>query len=199
MRHRGLQGVAAYHEKAAHGVFEVHLQKQPGQLGRQVARLQPLRGPIAGAAAGHEAAADHQIQAVLAQGRQHVRQQGFVMLQVGVDHRDVGGGACQHAFQTGRGKTAPAHAFQDAHAAVGSGDPADHLGRAVGRLVVDDHDLPGDPGKGLAQPGDQARDIVRFVVRRDHDAQIERSFGGGGLDGLLQHGVVPESRAWLPT
>ena len=64
------------------------------------------------------------------------------MLQVGIHDRDVARLARQHAFETRAGKTAAADAANAAHPAVGFADGARGCSGAVGRIVVDEHDLP---------------------------------------------------------
>ena len=73
-------------------------------------------------AARHVAAADGKVRIAASQRRQHARQQGLVVLQVAVDHRDEGRGGGEHALDARGGQAAPADAADAAHARIAPGD-----------------------------------------------------------------------------
>ena len=73
-------------------------------------------------------AADHQINRIAFQDRQHLRQQLLVVLHVGIHDGDIGCGRCQGPFDAGRREAPPPNALQAAHSPVAPADLADPLG-----------------------------------------------------------------------
>ena len=78
---------------------------------------------------------------------EQVGEDRFVMLEVGVDHRDDRAGRGERAFDHRRRQAAAADAADEADAAVGLGEARDEFGGAVARSVVDEHRFPFDPGQ----------------------------------------------------
>ena len=97
-----VEDIAAEHEKTAHRIAQILFDDQPRQPCPQQADLNAALREVADAAAGDESAADHDLGLATAQTVQHAGQQPLVMLQVGVHHRDIRGGAGQRAFDAGR-------------------------------------------------------------------------------------------------
>ena len=102
----------------------------------------------------------------------HARQQGFIVLQVAVDDRDERRRGRQHAFDAGRAQPPSSDAPDAADARVALAERADVLGGAVGRIVIDKHDLPGDAAQGAVEAADQEIDIVAFVESGHDNAQF---------------------------
>ena len=101
------------------------------------------------------------------QQRQHLRQLRLVVLQIGVDHGGKGRAGGKDALDAGAGQAAAADAADAAHARILLREVAHHLPGAVGRVVVDEHDLPRRRAKGRRQPLVQRGDVVALVEGRD--------------------------------
>ncbi len=71
---------------------------RPRRVGEAAAQFPGARRQARRLAVADIAAGDHQIDVAATNGLEHARQQGLVMLQVGVDHGDVGRGAGQGAL-----------------------------------------------------------------------------------------------------
>ena len=97
------------------------------------------------------------------------------MLKVGVHHGDVACLARQHALDAGAREAAPANAAHAAHARIAFADLAGDRSGAVGRIVVDEHDLPIDTVKSVRKFLDQQRNVVVLLEGRDHDRQFGRA------------------------
>ncbi len=137
------------------------------------------------------AAADHEIGLACAQDRQHARQEVLVVLQVGVDHGQIGCGAGQHAFDAGRGQATAPEPAQAAHPPVLLRQLAHAGGGAVGRIVVDDDHFPGHAGETALQGPDQPGHIAAFVEGGDDYAEL----GNAELrDTVLGRPVAREDR-----
>jgi hypothetical protein len=167
---------AAGHEIAADGVGDGILEHQAAHPGRQAATL------LAGAAeAGRQAlrlqvaAGDHEVGAVLAQELQHGRQQGLIVLQVGVDDGDEGRGAGQGALQHRAGEASAADAAQALHPAVLPRQGLDLLRRAVRGVVIDEDHLPGDGLERRIELGHQGPDVGEFVEGWGDHGQFENT------------------------
>ena len=143
-----------------------------GEPGRQPAAEGALRRQPGGRAAVGIAGGDHQVGGVAAQHRQHGPQQPFVVLQIAVHDGDVFRLAGEDALQAGAGQAAPPDPAHAADAGIGRGDMLGHLGGAVGRIVVDDDELPVDAGKRGPQHVGQTRDVLPLVEGRNHDAEL---------------------------
>jgi hypothetical protein len=143
--HRVLEQLAPQHEEAAHRIGQFGAIDETAEPRRHAADLGAAGAQIAETTTGDIAAADHEIAIAAVQTFEHGREQGFVVLQVGVHHRDVGRRRRERALDAGAGKAAPADALQTAHAAVEFADRADMIGRAVLRIVIDEDHFPGDP------------------------------------------------------
>ena len=100
--HCAHESFAADDEIAAHGILEVGAAHHPAEPGRKPAHDGTAILPFADPAAVHIAAADHDIQIVALQPRQHRRQNGFVVLQVGVHDGKEWRRRGQHALDAGR-------------------------------------------------------------------------------------------------
>ncbi len=135
-------------------------------LGRERAGARALLVKTLGLVAFDIAAADHEIGLAAREQQQHLRQLRLVMLEVGVDHGGIGRARGEDALDAGAGQAAPSDAADTAHPAVLLRQLAHHVPGAVGRIVVDEHDLPGSrcPARRL-QPPVQHRDVVALVDR----------------------------------
>ncbi len=99
------------------------------------------------------------------------------MLQVRVHDGDDGRSAREHALDAGARKTSPAYAMHATNAAVRPAERPRCLRRQVRRIIVDQDHFPLDAGKGVMQPPHDFGDVVSLAIRRDHDDQLQRSFG----------------------
>ena len=136
---------AAQDKKTADRVGDIGLDQAPREAGAVNAEpLAPVgRQPFR--AAGFDiAAGDDDIGGIVLERIMHARQQGFIVLQVAVDDRDERRRGRQHAFDAGRAQPPSSDAPDAADARVALAERADVLGGAVGRIVIDKHDLPGD-------------------------------------------------------
>ena len=116
-----VEPVAAHHEKAGHGIGERRAHQPVGQPGRQPRNRAAAFGKAGGAAACDIAGARHQIGLAACEPGQHGGQHFFIMLQIGVDHRDIRRGGGQHAFDAGARQPAPPHPAEAAHPQVVGG------------------------------------------------------------------------------
>jgi len=88
-RRKLLEAVAAEHEEAAHRIGDLDMQQLPGDVGRKHAAAEARAAEAAGVATADIAAADHKLGLPCLQNLEHLRQTGFVMLKIGVHHRDI--------------------------------------------------------------------------------------------------------------
>ena len=153
-----------------------------------------------GAAAFDIAAADHEIGLAALQQRQHLRQLRLVMLQVGVDHRGAGRAGGQNALDAGAGQAAPPDPPDAADAGILPRQAAHHVPGAVGGIVVDEDDFPGDAGERRLQPPEQRGDVVALVEGGDDDRKLRRRSGlrrgfGARSDGFIHAASVYPQRS----
>ena len=158
------------------GSVSVTPSRRARERGRQLARLlaaarceRPAAEPPR-----HVAARDRKIDAA-AQLLQHRGEQRLVVLQVGVHHGDVcapGSPACPRC----RRPTSPRRPMRRTQRTRASrlADLARDRRGAVGRIVVDEHDLPVDAGERARELFHQQRNVVAFLEGRNHDAQFRR-------------------------
>ena len=88
-----------------------------------------------------------------------------------------------HAPLDGGAQTAILHALQASDVVALQAQPAHDIGRAVGRVIVDDDQLPGSAGKGLREAVMEHRYVSRLVVGRHDDR-----------DQAGRHGLATASR-----
>jgi hypothetical protein len=162
------------------------------RLTRVAKRLIDARvpSPVADAAARDVAAAHRDVDVAAPERGQHRRQDRFVVLQVGVHHRDVRRRAGERALDAGRRQAASPDALDDPHARVALADPTHGLGGPVGRVVVDVDHFPRDAREGDVEPAHELGDVVR-LVERGHD---DRQFGAGRIASLDGMGRVGRCR-----
>ena len=118
LRRQLLEAVAADHEEAAHGIGDLDLQHAPGNLGCQRACTGALLVEAVGAAALDIAAADHEFRLTALQQGDHLRQLRFVVLQIGVHDRRIGGARGKNALDAGARQAAPADPPDAAHSRI---------------------------------------------------------------------------------
>lgn len=167
-----LEPVAADHEEAAHRIGDLDPEHLLRHLGRQRTGAGTLLVEAFALVALDVAAADDEVGLIACEQQQHLRQLCLVVLEVGVDHggeRRAGG---QDALDARARQAAAADAADAAHAAVLLRQRPHHVGGAVGRIVVDEHDFPGNVDKRRLQPPVQHRDVVALVESRDDDRQF---------------------------
>ena len=116
----------------------------PCDFGRERAGAGALAIETGGAAAFDVAAADHELRLTALQQREHLRQLGFVMLQVGVHHRRVRCAGSQDPLDAGAREAASPDPPDAADAIILPRQFAHHLPGAVRGIVVDEDHFPGD-------------------------------------------------------
>ena len=194
LRRQLLEAIAADHEEAAHGIGDLDPQHALGHFGGERAGAGALPVEAVGAAAFDVAAADHEIGLAALQQRQHLRQLGLVMLQVGVDHRGAGRAGGQDALDAGAGQAAPPDPPDAADPAILPRQLAHDLPGAVGGIVVDEDDFPGDAGERRLQPPVQLGDVVALVEGGDDDRKLRAcaaACGGLSAPGLMASFMPP--------
>lgn len=156
-----------------------------------MAELDAFGGEFAHAAAGDVAAGDDQVQSFAAEAGDHVRDDGFIVLEIAVHDDDEGSGGGEHAFDAGRGEADAADALQDADARVDAAELAADVGGAVGGVVIDEEKFPvfvsQDGGQFVVEDGD----VGPFFEDGDNDGDIrggranraDRTGIGGGARG----------------
>ena len=177
LRRQLLEAVAADHEEAAHGIGDLDLQHAPGDFGCQRADAGALLVEAVGAAALDIAAADHEFRLTALQQGDHLRQLRFVVLQIGVHHRRIGGARRQDALDAGAGQAAPPDPPDTADPGVLPRQGPHHLPGTVRRIVIDKDDFPGDAGERRVQPPVKYRDVVAFVEGRDDNGKLRQTGG----------------------
>ena len=125
-----------------------------------------------GAAAFDITRPGHQVGLAAFQLGQHLRQNLFVMLQVGVYHRDKGRGRRQHAFDAGAGKATPPDPADTAHPQVCCADGLYGIGSAVGRIVIDENGFPRDSRQRQIQPAHQFGDIAPLFIGGNDNGEL---------------------------
>src|SRR6185312_256180 len=110
---------------------DVGLADEARQARRETADLRAAPVPVEGAAAADIAAADDEIVGLGLEDAEHIGQQLFVVLKVGVGDGDEWRRAGEHALDACGGKAAPPDALDTADARIDARDLADQVGRAV--------------------------------------------------------------------
>ena len=146
-RRQSRDRLALEHEEAAHGIADGRpgdLAKEPGaELAQLLARRrQADRGIGVG-----DARSDREIAAPLDESGVHLRQDGFVMLKIAVDHRDEIGARSEPAFDHRAGQAEPIDAAQTAQSRIAPRDRVGDVGGAIGQIVIDDDHLPRQAGE----------------------------------------------------
>ena len=110
---------------------------------------------------------------------EHLGDQLRRILEVGVEHHDgIARGVVEAGGQR-RLVAEVARQVDDAHARVGGRDAVERLRRAVGRAVVDEHELEREPVERAADARVELVDRRLLVVDRCDDAQqLERAVLG---------------------
>jgi hypothetical protein len=98
------------------------------------------------------------------QGLEHPGNQGRIVLKIAIHDDDDVALRRLHAPMDGGAQTAVLHALQTSDIVVLQAQPAHDIGRAVGRVVVDDDQLPGSAGKGLREAVMEHRYVAGLVV-----------------------------------
>ena len=88
-------------------------------------------------------------------------------------------------------QAAPSDPPNAAHAAIPEREAADHFPGAVGGIVIDEDDFPGDAGKRRLQPPVQRGDVVALVEGGDDDRKLKRTWG------LLINGLWTSGLLWV--
>jgi hypothetical protein len=123
------------------------------------------------------AAADHEIGLATLQQGQHDRQLCLVVLQVGIDDRGARRARCQNAFDTGPGQAAPVDPPDTADAGIAARQISHHIPGAIGRIIINEDDFPGDAGQRGLQLPQQRGDVVAFVEGGDDDRKLRQTGG----------------------
>src|SRR5262249_25296212 len=117
-------------------------------------------------------ATDHEVAAFLPEQVKHLRQDSFVVLQVGIHHGYIRRGGGQNAFHAGGTQTAPTNPLDATNAPMGLRDIANVGCRSVRRIVVNKNDLPVRSTKHDIEAIYQERNVVSFVECRHDDGQL---------------------------
>jgi hypothetical protein len=107
-------------------------------------------------------------------GLEHVGQQVWIVLVIGVHHRDDRCGGRQHALDRGGRQPAPVDTLDHPYLGIAQRQHPRFVGGAVRTIVVDEDRFPRNPGQRHVQPVDQRGKIVTLVERRQHDGKFER-------------------------
>src|SRR6266542_4141254 len=78
----------------------------------------------------------------------------------------------EHALEARPGEPAPGDATDAADAGIRAAHRLGDRSGAVGRIIVDEHQLPVDPVERHADPLDELRDILTLVQRRHHNGEL---------------------------
>ena len=90
-------------------------------------------------------AADDYIEALFFDGAEHSRERRLVMLEVGIDDRQVWRAARKHSFDDRSKQAAAADPLDTADARIGLRETADLVSGTVGGIVIDVDSFPLDP------------------------------------------------------
>src|SRR5215469_9045193 len=105
-------------KKSAHRIAELGGDDNPGEASCNPADRNAMAIPLADPAAGRVAAADHYVEVLRLDGAEHLRQHRFVVLQVGIDDRQIRCAAREHAFDDRGSQAAAADALDAADARI---------------------------------------------------------------------------------
>src|SRR5258708_29559492 len=94
------------------------------------------------------------------------------MLEIAVHHRDALRLACEDPLQARARQTTPPDAPNATDARIGNPDLLGGPGGAIGRIVVDDDELPGNIGQCSPQGVDEARNVLPLSEGRNNDAEL---------------------------
>ena len=181
-RREARDDLAADHEEAAHRIADRGAGQAPKEPGAEVAQLLARRREAARRRRVGDARADGQI---AARGRErfvHFRQDRFVVLQIAVDHRDEVGARRQPALDDRARQADAIDAPDAAQPRIARRQRKGDVGRAVGRIVVDDDHFPGQAGECRLQPLEKHGNVGRFAIgRHDHGEGRPRLWIAGSL------------------
>ncbi len=163
-----------------------------GDFGRERADAGAALVETVGAAALDIAAADHEFRRAALQQADHLRQLGLVVLQIGVDDRGIGRAGGEDALDAGARQAAPPDPADAADAGILPRQAAHHFPGAVGGIVVDEHDFPGDVLERRLQPPVQNGDVVALVEGGDDDRKLRQTGGLRRVFGARFDGVIHE-------
>src|SRR5215469_11501521 len=105
-------------KKIAHRIAEFGGDDNPGEASCNPADRDAMAIPLADPTAGRVAAADHYVEVLRLDGAEHLRQHRFVVLQVGIDDRQIRCAAREHAFDDRGSQAAAADALDAADARI---------------------------------------------------------------------------------
>ena len=108
------------------------------------------------------------------------------MLQIGIHHRYIRRTGSEHALDTCRRQTASSDPLDDSDTVINLADPSDDGSGLIGRVVVDEDDLPLHVTQGDVDPSDEFFDVRRLVEGRDNDGQLAGDAEGCGVVGGRQ-------------
>ena len=94
------------------------------------------------------------------------------MLEVGIHYCNVAGLTREYSLQACSREAATANAPDAAHPAIGFADDARHCGSSVGRIVVDENDLPIAVHGKVREALEEDCNIGPLVERRHDNAEL---------------------------
>ena len=100
-----------------------------------------------GSAFANITAGDDQIRLTLTQNVEHGGQKGFIMLQVGVNDGDIGGGAGQCTFDNRARQSPTPDTPKATDPRILKRKGLDGFSRAIGTIIIDIDDLPANGGQ----------------------------------------------------
>ena len=178
-------------EKAGQRIGELLAEQeidQPVAVVRQV--LAEIRRQAFGATARQELRPRHDVGAAL-QFLEHPRNQGRIVLKIPIHDDDDVAMRRLHAPLDGGAQPAVLHALQASDVVALQAQPAHDIGRAVGRVVVDDDQLPGSAGKDLRETVMEHRYVSRLVVGGHDDRDQAGRHGLATASRRLPHPRCP--------
>ena len=171
-RRKLLEPFAPDHEEPAHRVGDFDMQQLLCDVGRKYAAAKARAPETPGVAATDITAADHEFGLPRLQQREHLWELCFVVLKIGVHHRDVGRAGSQDALDACPGEPSPADPANAPDTGVGLGQLPGHVPSPVRGIVIDEDDLPRDTGQRGVQLREKLGNVVALFESRHHDTQL---------------------------
>jgi hypothetical protein len=129
---RPLEGRPGNNKKSAHRVAELGSNAEPGEAICDPADRYAPKIPLSDATARGVPAADDYIEALFFDGAEHSRERRLVMLEVGIDDRQVWRAARKHSFDDRSRQAAAADPLDTADARIGLRKTADLVSGTIG-------------------------------------------------------------------
>ena len=96
------------------------------------------------------------------------------MLQIAIDHGDIGRAGSEHPFDRRAGKPTPPDPQNTPHTAIHHAKRLRGIGCSIGRIIIHENDFPRDARKSRIQQSHHRGNIVMLVESRHDNRKLDR-------------------------